>query len=743
MLLMISCNLTKYVPENQTLLSNIYIKSDLPEEDSENLKDYLNQTPNNKILGFWHLKLNFYNLSDTSKNRWIDNWLRKIGEPPIIYDSLKTEYSKEELKKVLFNKGYFNSEVTTTTEITKRKAKVTYNIKSNKPYKLRYYLITLPDEKATKLVKKKSHLNPEKGNNFNVDKMNNERMRITKLMRNHGYYNFKKELLHFTVDSALNINEIDVELSLLPQYLENDSALKIIFTQKKIQKVKIITVKDAKLTQLDKLNLDTIIEDNFIYIYDSEDKTFRHKSIINKIRIRPGQTYNERQVDRTYSQLSTLSSVKYINITFNETDNDSLIAQIIITQNKPNTITANLEGTFSGGDWGIGANLGYRNNNIFKGSEILDINVGGGYEAMGKLEKLHSAWTGGGNISLTFPELLIPTKKEIRHTKIGTTSINASYNYQKRPEYDRTISNAGIKYQWNYKRIYFNYNLLDFSYIYLPRMSEDFKDKYMKPTSSIRFSYENNFIMRMGMGIRYSTKKINNPNSSYYNIRTNLSIAGNFLYGMSHLFQQPKNQDGAYEIFNIRYAQYAKLDFDYSYNHYVNKYCRLVFHSALGVAIPYGNATILPFEERFYSGGAYNMRGWSARTLGPGNFHNNNGSIDFMKQSGDIRLDLNFEARFKLFWKLHAALFVDAGNIWTIRDYKEQPEGQFLWNKFYKQIGCNYGIGLRADFDFFVIRVDFGIKLYDPGYPIESERWRTELTWRNDYAFHVAVGYPF
>lgn len=137
------------------------------------------------------------------------------------------------------------------------------------------------------------------------------------------------------------------------------------------------------------------------------------------------------------------------------------------------------------------------------------------------------------------------------------------------------------------------------------------------------------------------------------------------------------------------------------------------------------------------------MRGWSARTLGPGNFHNSSGSIDFMKQSGDIKLDLNFEARFKLFWKLQVAIFLDGGNIWTIKDYPEQPTGFFRFDTFYKQIAVNYGAGIRLDFDFFVIRVDLGIKLYDPGYPIESERFRTELTWANDFALHFAVGYPF
>ena len=275
-------------------------------------------------------------------------------------------------------------------------------------------------------------------------------------------------------------------------------------------------------------------------------------------------------------------------------------------------------------------------------------------------------------------------------------------------------------------------------------MTDAFKDKYMKPTSSIRFSYEDHFIMRWGLGINMSNRRnMTYYTNSYYTLRVNVRTAGNLLYGISHLINQKKNDDGMYEIFNIQYSQFAKADIDFAYNSYITDKVRLVFHSGLGLGVPYGNATILPFEERYYSGGANSMRGWSARRLGPGNFNNSSGSIDFMKQSGDIKLDLNLEARFRLVWKLETALFIDAGNIWTIRDYAEQPTGLFRWNEFYKQIACNYGLGLRLDFDFFVVRVDMGIKLYDPGYPIKSERWRTELSWRNDFALHFAVGYPF
>ena len=742
--LFFSCSTTKYVPDNQYLLEKVKIKAAIPDVNNDELKSYLRQTPNNTILGFWPLKLGFYNLSDNDSTRWQNRWLRRIGEPPVIYDSLKTQYSCNELQKVIYNKGYLNADVSYKTTFRKKKAKVTYSINEKEPYLLRHYFITLPDSTANDIIQKRQYSNIKQGDLFDIDKINEERESIARILRNRGYYNFRKELLFLYADSALNSNEIDAELSIQPQFLENDSALQIIFAQKKIDTITIIALKDNKNINNPDTTLDTLFFDNYKFIYNPNNKAFRPKSIINKILITPHQTYSDYIVDNTYSRLNSLNAAKYVNISFSEKENNMLDAFIVITQNKPNTVSFELEGTYSGGDLGAGAAIGYKNNNLFHGSEILNININGGYEAIGSLSEYQSAWDIGGEASLTFPTLLMPMSRDFKRRANGSTEIATSVNFQQRPEYQRNIANAGIKYNWRWRRINFSFNLLDLSYIYLPYMTEAFKDKYMKPTSSIRFSYEDHFIMRWGLGINISNRRnMTYYTSSYYTFRANVRTAGNLLYGISHLINQQKNDDGVYEIFNIQYSQFAKADIDFAYNSYITDKVRLVFHSGLGLGVPYGNATILPFEERYYSGGANSMRGWSARRLGPGNFNNSSGSIDFMKQSGDIKLDLNLEARFRLVWKLEAALFLDAGNIWTIRDYPEQPTGLFRWNEFYKQIACNYGLGLRLDFDFFVVRVDMGIKLYDPGYPIKSERWRTELSWRNDFALHFAVGYPF
>lgn len=744
-LLLSSCDTLKYVPEDKMLLKKTQIKSDIPEATPDELGGYLHQTPNNYFLGFWRMQLDFYNASGEDSTKWGNRWLRRIGEPPVIYDSLKTEYSRQELEKVLFNKGYMDAEVSFSEKVKKRQVKVTYNVVGHEPYRLRNYTVSLPDSMAMAIIVGKgnsaSHL--VSGMLFETDALNAERARITHLLRNRGYYNFRKELLFFSVDSALGTHQIDARLSVQPRYM-NDSALSIIFGRKKVERVTVFAVKDVDLARdMETMSFDTVYRDGIRVVTSPESRTFAPSALVAKTYITPGDWYNERRVDRTYSQLGALSAVKYVNVSFSENDNGMLDATVIVTQDKPHTLSAEIEGTYSDGDFGVGLGLGYRNNNIFRGAEILNVNVSGGYETMGALTADKSAWNVGGGASLMFPQLLIPSKREFRKKYIGNTEVSASVNFQQRPEYNRTIANAGIKYSWNYRRLNFNYNLLDISYIYLPRMSDEFRDKYMRPTSSIRFSYEDHFIMRMGFGLNYTNRRMNSLQANYFTFRTNIRTAGNLLYGISNLARQEKNDEGQYEVFNIPYSQYVKADIDYAYNMRLSETLRLVFHAGLGVGYPYGNATILPFEERYFTGGANSMRGWAARTLGPGNFYNSSGSIDFMKQSGDIKLDLNIETRFKIFWKLCGAVFIDAGNIWTVKDYPEQPTGFFRFDTFYKQIGLNYGAGLRLDFDFFVIRVDMGIKLYNPGYPVEAERWRTSITWRDDVALHFSVGYPF
>ena len=212
------------------------------------------------------------------------------------------------------------------------------------------------------------------------------------------------------------------------------------------------------------------------------------------------------------------------------------------------------------------------------------------------------------------------------------------------------------------------------------------------------------------------------------------------------MFDSHKNAMGQYEVFNIAYAQYVKADFDFTRN-LLSKRTRdqLVFHFGLGIAYPYGNSTVLPFEKRYFSGGANSVRGWSVRSLGPGSYKDKDGRINFITQTGDLKLDVNLEYRSHLFWKFDGALFVDAGNIWTLRNYPDQPGGQFTWSGLLKDMAASYGLGLRLNFDYFILRFDLGMKAINPAFQTEDEAHYPLIHPRlsRDLAFHFAVGLPF
>ena len=735
--------MTKYVPENEKLLNKVVVKSDIPEVPSDQLKTYIKQESNNYFLSVARISLALYNCSSSDTTKWINRWLRKIGEAPVIYDRSLTQNSQTELVKELANKGYWHAEVNVIEKENKQRIKLIYDIKGNAPYTIRNYNIEIPDDSIMAILGQRNMQNvPQKGVLFNVDLLGSERENVAQILRRKGYYYFQKEALRFIADSALQSNEVDVVLRLQDNYLKNDSILKRLFQTKQVGKIIIYDISNpATLSgQYIAQELDTVIMDYFTVIHNKKPN-FSSKILISKTLIKPNSLYNERLVERTYTSLNGLQSIKYVDISFREGDNNQLECIIVVTPTKPHAVAIDVEGTNSDGDLGVGLGLTYTNKNIFKGAEIFKVGVHGSYEMMGTGNGINNASEIGGDMSLKLPFFMLPfATRDFRRKMGGSTEFSVSYNFQQRPEYRRNIANAGMKYAWRSKGTRFTLDLLNINYIYLPWMTEAFKAQYLSPSSSVRYSYEDHLIMRIGFGASYSTQRTAATN--YYTLRGNVSTAGNILYGLSHAFNQQKNDDGHYEIFNIAYSQYVKGDFDFTYNHYFNKKNRLVFHAGVGIGYPYGNASILPFEERYFSGGANSVRGWSVRSLGPGKYINS-GDIDYMNQSGDIKLDLNVEARFKLFWKFEGAVFVDAGNIWTIKDYAEQAGGYFQFDEFYKQIACSYGAGIRADFDFFIIRVDMGIKLYEPSGATLNDRWRSELSFKNDFAFHFAVGYPF
>lgn len=322
---------------------------------------------------------------------------------------------------------------------------------------------------------------------------------------------------------------------------------------------------------------------------------------------------------------------------------------------------------------------------------------------------------------------------------------------QNRPEFNRRVLSAAWRYKWNNKnqRVQHKFDLLEVSYVYMPWISKTFKEQYLdslgRTNAILKYNYENLLITKLGY--TYSFNSLGTREQTYgknaYTIRFNVETSGNVLHTISSATGAKKNSDSQYEFLGIAYAQYFRGDFDFSKSIRIDKNNSVAFHSAVGIAYPYGNSNQLPFEKRYFSGGANSVRGWSVRTLGPGSYNNADKGINFLNQSGDIKLDLSLEYRAKLFWKFSGAAFVDAGNIWTIRKYKDQPGGEFRFDKFYEQIAASYGIGLRMDANFFIVRLDGGMKAINPAYDGRGHYPIIHPIFSRDFAFHFAVGLPF
>lgn len=345
---------------------------------------------------------------------------------------------------------------------------------------------------------------------------------------------------------------------------------------------------------------------------------------------------------------------------------------------------------------------------------------------------------------LQFPRFLSPfSTREFRRRSNAVSELSVSWDLQDRPEFHRRVFSAAWKYNWSNARRHLRYELEvpDLSYVYMPWISERFKKDYLDNVNNrnaiLRYNYEDLFIMRAGFSLSY------NRNDDVA-IRAKVESAGNLLSLADNLSNFKKNEQGQSKIFNIAYAQYLKFDFAFTRILRFDPRNSLALHADLGIAYPYGNSKVLPFEKRYIAGGPNSVRGWSVRELGPGGFRGTDGRIDFINQTGDLKLNLNAEYRTRLFWKFDGAAFIDAGNIWTLREYSEQPDGQFRFDKFWQQIAAAYGLGLRLNFDYFILRFDAGMKAINPAYTSLKEHFPLfHPRFGRDFTFHFAVGLPF
>ena len=761
-MLLTACSTTKHVPEGKYLLDDVKINitdkdKDTPLKSAE-MMNYLRQIPNHKVLGGLRLQLAFYNLSGKDSTNWFNKWVRRVGSAPVIYDPSLTDASVKQLSTALANKGYMNSTVTVDTvgNLDKKRMKVTYNVTFGQPHYVSSISYNIPNDTLRELILADSAQFLVKQNSvFDRNLLDEERQGISERLRSKGYFAFNKEYITFTADTAAGEKNVNLTMNLMRPYLSESMPYYTSHRPFYVRNVTFVTsYNPATMHNSTDFDEKDLVWHNDYRIFYGDDRYLRASVLEESCFISPGKQYNSKDVDRTYEAFGRLGIVKFVNIELVPVGEIGgkiwLDAYVLLSRTKPQTASVSLEGTNSEGDFGFGVGLGYQHRNVFKGSEILNAKFKASYESLsgdlsGFINDNYSEYQA--ELGIRYPKFKAPfLKRSFKQKILAQTEFALNFNYQERPEYTRVIAGAGWRYLWSERtnKTRHTFNLMDLNYVNLPKSKSSFIENISNPL--LRYSYEDHLIMRMGYSYYHSNKKEANMmrklyQPDVYTIRVATETAGNLLYGISNLIGQDK-EDGTYKVVGINYSQYFKVDADYSFTHSFNPKSSLAFHVGVGAAMPYGNSKVLPFEKRFYAGGANSVRGWGVRTLGPGSYFATNSVNSFIYQCGDIRLDLNLEYRAKLFWVLELGAFIDAGNIWTIREYEDQPGGVFKFNKFYEQIALSYGLGIRMDFTYFLLRLDVGMKAHNPA--SGQERWPLlHPDWGRDSAFHFSVGYPF
>ena len=722
-----SCSTTKYVPKGERLLSKVEIKNPARDVSRDELKSYLRQQENLRILGFWKLHLGIYNLSGQDEKKGFNKWLRRIGEAPVIYDSTLVERSVEQMSIFLKNRGYFQAVLSdSVTYPSRKKAKVTYTIQSGPRYRVNNVYYRIEDDSLQNLVLSDTiNTQIRRGRAFTTDLHNRERERITQRLRNLGYFGFSKEYIYFLADSSVGNYRINDTLVLIRP--SQSSGIKITDDYHRryvIRDVQFQVGTDPQELVIiegpEAFKIDTFSYLGFKIIHEGK-MSFRPDVLTNSNYISPGELYQADLVERTQSLLSGLRLFKYINIRFKEVENavdaqgrKQLDCIIHVIPGKYQSFAVEIEGTNSSGNLGAAGNFKYQHKNLLKGAEFFTLSTrlarqnqfvmrSGNKEQFNTLEF-------GGETSIVLPKFVLPFKIEKFRQKYNPrTNIALAYNYQRRPDYTRTIANARMGYVWRSSRyVSHSFYPLDFNLVNIPKLSAAFADN-IKGTF-LEYIYNDHLIVNMNYSMLFN-QQVLGQNRDFWYVRYSVESAGNLLDLLVPLWSEPSNED-FYNVFGIRYAQYIKNDIDIRYHQRINSATSLTYRFFGGVGVPYGNLNVLPFEKRYFSGGANSVRAWPVRGLGPGSFKEE--SLTYYNQTADIKLEFNVEYRFKLFWLLEGALFIDAGNIWGIRPEVSLPGGLFKLDEFYKQLAVGTGFGTRFDFKYFIFRIDTGLKLHDP-----------------------------
>jgi outer membrane protein assembly factor BamA len=753
------CHPARYVPEGNYLLSSNKVFLDTRVLNKKDIQGFIRQKPNKRVLGFrFHLGL--YNMSDPQKDNWWNRWLRNIGEAPTVLDEFQVTRSTDLITKYLRNKGYYNARVDQTIFFKHREAEISYSVRSGEPYIIGRISYLVEDTALNRFVLPDTVNSLLKTSmNFDVDAMEMERQRIESLLKNHGYFNFSKEFVIYQADTTVGNLKTDITLN-IKKYLPPPGTGPAAFvSHPKYQLGQVHFISDQGLSDpgSDQTALaDTVRFDSLYFI--SKGKFPVKPQLLTQVNfMREGQIFRQGNADNTYRRLQMLRVFKFIDFQYSETGRKDSASQlnllncdILLYPQVMQSYATELEGTNSSGNVGIAGNLAYQNKNLFRGAEIFDAKVKGAIETYSrqKISELKSTVEFGVEGSLKIPRFWLPFRTEQFVRKYGPkTTFNIAYNYQRRPPFTRTITTASFGYTWQGNK-YLTHIVkpIELNAVKIFSIKPEFQAEIAgKPY--LENSYQDHFISTSSYALIFNNQNLR-KNNNFFFFRMNLESAGSLLQAINSSAGSQTYSSGSdslnsyYELFGTRYSQFVRGEFDIRFNQMLNETDRLVYRFYTGLGLPYGNSNALPFEKRFFSGGSNGLRAWQVRSLGPGSYSEPD-SV-YPNSMADVKLEMNLEYRFKLFWIMEGALFVDAGNIWSINSFDNRAGAIFHLDSFMKDIAIGTGLGTRFDFSFFIFRLDVGMKTRDPSLD-KGKKWipLNRAPVKDDFVVNIGIGYPF
>ncbi|MBE6237957.1 MAG: hypothetical protein E7116_07400 [Bacteroidales bacterium] len=706
-----SCSATRSLQADEYRLAGNRIEISNSKDFNPNLlTPYLKQ----KHRG-WSPFLYVYNWVNGKGKGW-DKFVQKIGVAPIVYDPEMVDESIDNITNHLEYLGYYGSHVSSDINVKRKNVRVTYNVELGKQFPIKEIEINLPERGsfAGDFISDTAAMTIKPGSFLSESSLEKETERSSAAMRDMGYFTFNKNYYFFEADTLTVPDSAILQLS-IKEYTRNE------------------TPKDA--SPIRKFYFDSVS------INYPNTLKIRNKVLKGLNTITPGEIYSESVVRNTYSRLSALRVFSGVNIGMTQSDTNKVNSTISLTQSKMQGFKVNLETSInSSGLFGVSPQISYYHKNIFRGGEWLNLSFMGNFQFKFKDNVRSNEFGVSGGLS--FPKFF-PLPYRYFNEAVPRTDVNISYNFQNRPEYTRNIISTSYGYVGNVKsRFFYQVYPIQMNIVNLFNLDQDFYNT-LANDPFLRNAYQNHFDLGSGGILYYTTNSEAIPKSTYFYTRFQMDIAGNLLSAFKPLMQ--KDADGSGMIWNTPFSQFVRAELTvgrtwiFGKNDGQSVATRLV----AGAGYAYGNSSALPFEKHFYGGGSNSLRGWQARTVGPG-LSAMDKSFVIPNQTGDMRLEANIEYRFNIVWKLAGAVFVDAGNVWTLQgaNTEENRLGRFRWDTFGDSIAANWGAGIRLDFGFLLLRLDMGMRVHDPA---RAEKWVGPDQWfkRDGYALHFGVGYPF